>query len=137
MGWDDVTKIVAAISPLVIGVVSVVVNQRSSRGRRARLRQDAELLALLPEGSEARRLLESHIERTVVQLGADDEKRRDPFGIVLALVFLAFSGWTGSAALRGSNRWLLLAIPCGVLGLAGVARDGSRAKRDWRGRPVP
>lgn len=48
----------------------------------ARLKDSAELRKLLPEQGESRKLLEAHIERTIIRLTKDDEKQRSTFGIV-------------------------------------------------------
>ncbi len=69
-------------------------------------------------------------------MAQDDEKRRDPVGIVLGLVFLGLAGWTGILTLDGSNWWLAAAIPLGVIGLVGLATDATRARRDERGRRI-
>lgn len=134
MGWDDVSKIAAAVGPVVVALVGAAASGVANHNRRARLKADAELLKLLPEQSESRKLLETHIERSIVRLGEDDEKRRDPFGTVLALVFLGFAGWIWTLAIDGSNWWAALAVPLTVIGFAGFGSDAFRAKRDERGR---
>jgi hypothetical protein len=78
--------------------------------------------------------MEAHIEGAIARLAGEDEKRRDPFGVVLALVFLGFAGWTWTLALDGSNWWVVLATFLTTFGFVGLGSDAFRAKRDERGR---
>lgn len=130
----DIAKIAGAVGPIVVAALGFVASGTASRSRHARLKESVELLKLLPEQSEARKLLEAHIERTISRVAEDDEKRREPFGIVLSLLLLVFAGWTWTLALDGSNWWSALAIPLTVFGVAGFTMDFTRAKRDERGR---
>lgn len=136
MDWDDAAKLVAALGPVIVAWLGLQASRSELRGRRARLMQDVELLKLLPQDSESKRVLEIHIERAISRLAEDDEKTRDPFGIVLALLFLASAGWGWVQTLAGSNWWLVLALPSTVIGIVGFTRDIVPAKRDSRGRPL-
>lgn len=132
----DIAKVAGAVGPILVASLGFVAASAASRSRHARLRDSAELLKLLPEQSESRKLLEAHIERTITQMADDDEKQRSTFGIVLSLVFVVFAGWTWTLALDGSNWWSALAVPLTVFGVMGFTMDVQRAKRDERGRLV-
>lgn len=110
MESGDIAKVVAAVGPVVVAALGFLASSAASRNRHARLKDDAELLKLLPEQSASRRLLEAHIESMIVRLADEDEMRREPLGIALALLFLGFAGWTWTLALDGSNWWLAFAI---------------------------
>jgi len=131
--WDDVTKVAAAVGPVVVALVGVAAASAATHNRRSRLKTDAEVLKLLPENGEARKLLAAHIERAIVRLAEDDEMRRDPLGVVIALMLLGFAGWTGVLALD-HPKWWWAAIPLGSMGAYGFVSDAFRAKRDERGR---
>jgi len=133
---DDVAKIAAAVGPVVVAFVGAAVAGAGTRNRRSQLKTDAEVLMLLPENSDARRLMESHIEGSITRMAEDDEKRRDPMGSVLALLFLGFAGWTWTLALDGSNWWVAPAIFFTTFGFVGLGSDAFRAKRDERGRRI-
>lgn len=110
-------------------------------GRRRRLiQQDLDLYERLPEDSSARQVLLEHIERSVAQLTTDDTtKRRDPFGMTLAGLFLLGGGlliYVGWNARSWAWVWWISGVVCLLLGAGGMAQDGIKAGRDERGRRV-
>lgn len=58
-------------------------------------------------------------------------QERDPFGVVLALIFLAggFAGLAAVVAAEGSAWWLVLAFPLLFFGLVGLGVEFTRPKR--------
>ncbi|MFG3267028.1 hypothetical protein [Streptomyces bobili] len=69
----------------------------------------------------------------------EDEKRRDPFGIALAIVFILISaGLIFASFLNGGWYWWLT-LPgavTGIFGIAGLSQDATKRTRDERGRPM-
>ncbi|MFE9956182.1 hypothetical protein [Micromonospora sp. NPDC005299] len=137
MGWDTYGQITVAV--LTIGAAVLQVQRRG--GRRAEIRQDLELLALLPKGSEAHRLMTKHIDSSVTKLiGVESEKRRDWTGVVLAIIFIAGALTAVYYAFQASGLlsvvlWVA-AVLVGTIGAAGLAQDVVPRKRDAKGRPI-
>jgi hypothetical protein len=104
----------------------------------------------LPESSQSRKSLEQSVEIRVAYLvmvtqtpaigrsATGPELTRSWFGIVLALVLLALAVGAAYLAFRdgGSLWWLTAAVPCALLGSAGLSQDAVRRERDERGRPI-
>ncbi len=104
------------------------------------VKENIDLLNSLPESSSQRTRLLEHIDDAVQQLMDDErEKRRDPTGVTLALIFLGgglWLAWLGMSG-SGSTRWWL--APAGVLlvfGAVGLSLDAVPRKRDEKGRPI-
>jgi hypothetical protein len=104
--------------------------------------EDLEILDRLPTDSPVRGELASHIDASIRRLiTGEDELRRDPGGVVLGIILLAFGaigvwlGWRNRADVWG---WpvLVVALCFATLGAYGAARDSTKMRRDERGRPV-
>lgn len=131
----------AVIVQATVGILTVLVgmaNYVSGRGgARERVREDLELLALLPDDHRLRPVLLSRAEDALDQLLRDEsEKTRDTSGIVLALFLLAGAGATGATEVANNALWLLLAVPLAVFGTVGLSQDAVPRRRDERGRAI-
>lgn len=135
-------QLTGSIVVAILGVLAAGLQLRppQERGQRAKLRKDAELLALLPQGSSAYSLLAAHIEWQVRQLVEQQTtKRRDITGIITGTMLVVFGAgliWQGHDA--GLWRWLwyplaALLILLGTI-VAGTALE--KRDRDRKGRPV-
>lgn len=106
---------------------------------RRRIRSDLEMVQLLPDDSDARARLSEHLEKAVLQLIENEtQKRREPVGIVLAVVLLLLAGWFFWFAVseRGAALVLLaVAVVTLVVALAGLAEDAVPRRRDESNRP--
>ncbi|MEU6535695.1 hypothetical protein [Streptomyces sp. NPDC047000] len=125
----------------VIGVGGVIVerHRREPRGRE-RIKSDLELLNLLPSDSQVTPLLRTHIEDSIRQMiEVEDVKRRDPFGIALAIVFILLAGALITTSFLNGGWYWWLTVPgavTGIFGIAGLAQDAAKRTRDERGRPT-
>ncbi len=134
MNWDTVSKIALAALPVLAAAVSLI---RGRGGRRNQIKQDAELLVLLPEGTAARERLLAHLDQSITALTAEEqEKTRDPMGIGLGAVFLAGAVATLFLAIQGSGWWLLATVVLLIFGAAGLSESATKAKRDNQGRRI-
>ena len=133
MESGDIAKVAGAVGPILVATLGLVAASAASRSRHARLRDSAELLSSYLSRAS---LGNSWRLRTIIRLAEDDEKQRSTFGIVLALVFVVFAGWTWTLALDGSNWWSVLAVPLTIFGVMGFTMDVQREKRDEKGRRI-
>jgi hypothetical protein len=136
--WSSATATGFAVA---LGVIAVAREWSTNRGARSRIKQDLELLALLPDTSPVKQALAAHIERSVTQLiTSDDERRRDWSGFSLAVAFaivtfalansaLDENGWT-----RGA--WWAAATIVGLLAVTGITSSLRKVRRDERGRDL-
>jgi hypothetical protein len=135
MNWDTASKVaVAALT--VLGVLLQLV--RRPDGRHGQVKRNLELLALLPDDSSSRSRLLRHIDESVERLiSNDDELRRDPTGIGIAVVFLVAACALVVVAIRSGDWWWWLIVAFLVLfGIVGLGQDATRRKRDAKGRPI-
>ncbi|WP_143642149.1 hypothetical protein [Streptomyces viridochromogenes] len=104
------------------------------------VKQDVELLALLPEDSEAKKLLAKHIDATVRKIVEDEDQRtRDHAGSCLAIGFLGVSAGLLAVSVSRGGAWWWLSVPAviiGLLGAFGLGQDAVPRRRDARGRPL-
>lgn len=109
MEWGQVIAIVGAATVAVAALSRELI---AGRGVRARLRQDVELLNLLPKDSEAHELLSAHVDRAVAQLVEyDSEMRRDWSGVGAGVMVSVFAVISAIRAREGSDWfWLLVAF---------------------------
>jgi hypothetical protein len=116
MNWDTISKVAIAVLP-VLGIVLQLI--RRPDGRRGQVKRDLELLGLLPDDSSSRSKLLQHIDQSVERLIVDeDELRRDPTGIGLAVFFLISTSVLVVFAIRSGDWWLWPIVA--FLGLFGV-----------------
>ncbi|MFM9614057.1 hypothetical protein [Streptomyces niveiscabiei] len=125
----------------VVGVGGVMVERRRREPRgRERIKSDLELLDLLPSESQVAPLLRTHIEDSIRQMiQVEDVKRRDPLGIVLAIVFILIAGALITASSLNGGWYWWLTVPgavTGIFGIVGLAQDATKRTRDERGRPM-
>lgn len=110
-------------------------------GSRRRLARDLDLHDRLPDSSGMKAILAELIDKQVEQLISDESiKRRNPFGVVLSLVFMIAGGGLAYLAVRsdswvGVSLWIVAGIVFG-LGISGFVIDVRRVERDDRGRPI-
>lgn len=134
MQWGPV---IAGASTIVVAVTPALREWTAARGVRTRLKQDIELVGLLPAESAARKALEAHIERTVERLVEEEhEMRRDPGGFVLALFFTAVTAFLGMRAIDGSDIWWVPAGLMAIFTIAAFAVSVPKARRTPTGRII-
>lgn len=128
------SKIALAALPVIGGGLQLV---RSQRGARKQLKEDLELLAMMPEGSDVRATMLEHLNDQARQLAtSDDELRRDPFGIGLAIVFLGAAVGTGIFAVTSSGWWWIATFLLAALGMGGLGSSLQKKARDAKGRVI-
>ena len=106
-------------------------------GARGRIRDDLELMALLPDDSPHRATLLSRAEDQIEKvLVSETTKTRDPLGITLALVFLLSAVGVLLGLARDNGWWGILVAALVIFGLVGLNQDAVKRVRDERGRPI-
>lgn len=135
MPWDTVSKILLAALP-VLAVLATGLRDRFNK--RSRLKADLELLPLIPVDAPAYEQWRSYIDRAVANtIARESELRRDPFGAVLALTFLAAAAAMAyTATSQQQPYWWIGTAFLGLFGVVGLAQDGVPRRRDERGRPI-
>jgi Flp pilus assembly protein TadB len=99
----------------------------SRQGPRSRVKQDLEILALLPDGSAKRAPLQAQIERGVAQIiGSEDASGRDPEALRWALAAIVLF------VVSGSFLGFFIVVPVGLLLAAVVIWSLRRGRRDAR-----
>jgi Flp pilus assembly protein TadB len=134
-------ELVAAIVGAGAGLVTTLVQvSRSRSGRHGRLKDDLELLQLLPKESAARADLLRHVDAGVKAMITDTQtKRRDATGIGLGLTMVLLSVLFIVLAIANGGWWwagLALAVPIGLIGAVGFGQDVRLLERDEKGRPI-
>jgi hypothetical protein len=137
MTWNWVPPVAVAL----IGVAGSLLQVRRGRPRgRELLKQDLELLHLFPNDSEVRPRLLQHIEKNFDRLLTDEEeKRRDPLGIGVAIFLLMISVGLVVVSFINGGWWLWLLAPAGfiaIFAIAGLSLDAVPRKRDEKGRVI-
>lgn len=138
VSWEVFGQAMVAI--LTIGAAFVQF-RRSTSYPRENLRHDLEILAKLPRDSEARAKLAGHIEDAVIRsLDVEDDKRRDPTGIALGVIFIVGGSAAAYYGFQTETFWRLalwvLAALLLLLGIPGFVQDVTKRKRDAAGRPI-
>lgn len=131
-------------APIIVAGVTIVGGIFQARRKRPMTReivkQDVELLGMLPEGSEAKQLLAKHIDATVRKIVDDEDQRtREYTGSCLAVGFLSVAVFLLAVCVARGGAWWWLSAPAifiGLLGAAGLAQDAVPRRRDARGRPL-
>ncbi|MEU6278389.1 hypothetical protein ABZ871_39285 [Streptomyces populi] len=137
MKFTDWAPILVALITVAGGIFQA---RRTRPMTREIVKQDAELPALLPDNSEARRILAAHIDATVRKIvEGEDERTRDFSGVLFWTSFLTLAVFLVVVAAERGGYWWFLCLPAAVgwlLGAPAVAQDASLRRRDARGRPV-
>lgn len=134
----------ADAAPIAVAGITVVGGLVQARRKRPVTReivkQDLELLGLLPEDSAARGRLQEHIESTISKIIEDEDQRtRHASGAFLAVVFILIAVGLLSISVNRGGGWWWLSIPAafiGLLGAFGLGQDAVPRRRDARGRPL-
>jgi hypothetical protein len=134
----------AQVADLVIaamGVIAAFVQTRRNQEKgRSQIRQDVELLNLLPEDSTARDALKGHIDKRIALLiSSEEELARSPIGVGIAVTFLVVAIWLAIEAVREGGLWWFLFAPVaffGIFGLVGLFDSLAKKKRDESGRAL-
>jgi hypothetical protein len=127
------------LAPSVATVAAAAFGLGWSEGKlRRHLKSDADLAAVLPDGSEAKKLLMSHIEAQIARLQRSEiDGRHDWFGFTLGLCFALVGGYGALWLFKHPEWWRwfgLIAVVVAILGLVGIA-DGLEIKeREVKGR---
>lgn len=112
-----------------IGVVAaaLVARARGNVDHRASIKADLDIVAARPKDSTARKELLVDVERRIVEVTKVDDKRQDPAGVVLGLIFIAIAIWLGflAAPAEGILRAALVggSLAAGSIGLFGAVSD--------------
>ncbi|MFD7308622.1 hypothetical protein [Promicromonospora sp. NPDC059942] len=135
-------EFVGTAATSLLGVVALWLKRARSTHVRDEVEQDQRILANLHEESTMRTVLQESIDTRVRRLAASTDKasraKRDPFGVGLAIFFLALAVAFGWWAVQG-GWWLLLWLPAAffaLLGLVGLYQDGRKVLRDGEGNEI-
>lgn len=127
----------ALSGPAIAAVGSVVRSRDGCSPARRQVLRDVAVLKDLPEGSDARRVMQSHLDEFIGRmLRKESEKRADPFGIGPAVLFIltgAVMVVVGLTAKTWSWVWYASAAFILPLGCAGLASSVEHKARDDRG----
>ncbi|MEV5375584.1 hypothetical protein AB0L26_06335 [Streptomyces nondiastaticus] len=131
-------------APIIVAAITIAGGTFQARRKRPVTReivkQDVELLGLLPEGSEAKRLLAEHIDATIRKIVEDENQRtRDYIGSCLAVGFLLVALFLMVVSVGRGGNWWWLSVPAvitGLFGAVGLGQDAVPRRRDARGRPL-
>ncbi|MFC9245108.1 hypothetical protein ACFT7S_14090 [Streptomyces sp. NPDC057136] len=139
MKLSEVTPVLVALLVL-IGVLWQ--GRRPRFDSRDRLQRDLELLAAMPDDLQVRDEYKQHISAAFEALINDeDERSRDPQGVVLGIALMLVGGWLVWVALDQGGGWWHFLTAFGALLFAvaayGTAQDASKHHRDERGRVIP
>ncbi|MET8996965.1 hypothetical protein [Amycolatopsis sp. NPDC004169] len=137
MDWDTWSKVLIAALGAVAAGLKIWEMYRARPARLSELKSLMDIANLLPDDSEARSTVTSHVETRLASFVSDEQtKRREPTGIGLGLLFIVGGCWLVYTAVTASPWWWFLAAPVLILGVSGFTRDVSRRERDARGRPL-
>jgi len=133
------SEVLAGVAPSIAAVAGIAFQWWRHGGQRNALIGNLDVYERFPESDTRTRLLD-HISQQVAALIDDEgERRRDPAGIVLALVFLALGGWLTLYGFgRDTWQWAFAVpgITLLIFGVFGFATDVARKKWDERGRVI-
>jgi len=138
---DEVEAFVGIVA-LILALPATLLKIVRNLGRqspRERLMLDIQIRNALHANSESQRIFDEYIRQEALRIAGVDSKRRDPFGITLAVIFIVVgvaSAWLVVSA--GGWWWLAAPIPGFFLlfGAVGLASDLQRKERDEKGRAV-
>lgn len=136
------SEAIATIVVAVCGTVGVIVQTFRNRGRpswHAIIREELELLKLLPEGN-AKEQLQKYINHKIFdRTQAAMVRRRDNFSIGLGLTFLFIAGTVAVGAFSLGGWWnllLIVSVLIGIFGLVGFLMGIKKVERDEKGNAV-
>lgn len=139
MDFEVLLKLAAPGVGLLVAFLQAF-RQFGGPSARDRLVQDVQIRNVLPANSDAQRAFDDHIKREALRLIGTDTKRRDPFGITIASMFLVFGGLSTWVILSNDSWWWWLLAPLALFfltfGVVGLASDIPKKERDERGRAV-
>lgn len=132
MNVEAVVSVVAALG----GIVAAVMQGWRRPRLRDEIEQDLRIVNALPGGDSSRAELLSSVRERVGRLLGANEARRDPSGMVLALIFVALAVFFTYQSMRGgwANAFWLLVAFFGIFGIFGFVESCMKAERDARGR---
>lgn len=137
MSGETITAIVTATLAVAAGALTVAREWAARGGQRAGIKQLVDILNALPPDSAGRRDLEAHIDAAIRSLVIRESYlRRDPSGIVLAVLLLAGAIGMTVLAVRGSWLWWFSAAGMALFGIVGLTISAPMALRDERGRVI-
>jgi hypothetical protein len=140
MDLEVVGQLAVAALGCAAAAIPLVGRRATKRSHRTHLAADVEILRSLPEDlGMARQKLTAHVEREIDLIATEVDLRRDPFGIGLAISFIALATVGGILIVRAGGYWLWALIGVAFvfsLGAAGLTQDGSLRKRDAKGNPT-
>lgn len=134
--------LVAVIAGLALLITKLIETRQGRRSERSGLAADVALLKELPDDSEARSALLTHIDKRILSMTADDGLSRHWFGVVLSVIFLGLAAWLGYAAYAAWPTWwwaiplAVIAFVCLVIFIAGLAGSLPRRKRGPDGAEI-
>ncbi|MGY0463025.1 hypothetical protein ACW14Y_22675 [Kitasatospora sp. cg17-2] len=139
---DQVTQILVALSPVLVALLAGFFASRERRKRRsdtimARLVAEIDALGNLPDGSEAKRLIEQQVDATASTYreacrleGISRQPGAIALGATFTLLGVALGIWAGAHGGLASW-WLLLALPLTAMGVFGFFYElGGGRNRD-------
>lgn len=132
--WGAVATVIAAL----LGFLGVLLRRARRPHLRDEIEQDQRILARLPKTSSGRAALQASVDARVGQLARSSDKRNDPFGMALAIVFVALAVLFGWLALQGGwwvAVWLLVAF-FGTFSVVGFVESARRVPRDAQGARI-
>lgn len=108
---------------------------------RSEIERNVGLLAKLPANSDGHRLVLNSVEKDLRRLVTDlDEARRDPFSIVLGIVFLALAAAAGTWGWQldgwGQIPVWIGTVTLAIFGIVGITLGAPQTIRDEKGNAV-
>jgi hypothetical protein len=132
------------VTPILVGLLAFAgvlwQGRRPRFDSRDRLRRDLELLEAMPDDLEVKAEYKQHISKAFESLIKDeDERSRDPRGVVLGIVLMIVGAWLVWTAFDLGGWWHVLTV-FGMLLFSvaafGTAQDATKQRRDERGRVI-
>ncbi|MGA4801238.1 hypothetical protein [Streptomyces lavendulocolor] len=131
-------------APIVVGILAFAgvlwQGRRPRFDSRDRLKRDLELLEAMPDDLAVKAEYKQHISKAFELLIRDeDERSRDPRGVVLGIILMIVSAWLLWTAFDLGGWWHVLTAFGGLLFIVaafGTAQDVTKHHRDERGRVI-
>jgi hypothetical protein len=121
-------------------LVGVILAARKGAGHRSRIKEDAEILASLKEGTPAHSALTKHIEWEIAELQRFETVGERQWGLGI-MALLATAGLTILSTwlvLEGglTMLWLILTVPFTLVFIYGMVDTFSKLPRDEKGKTI-